>query len=172
MNSQLSEHISANVPIREGPASMIGSACRSGRTSPAFKKPRGHLLSQSVCVKIQVRRRRMSIRTTSNHLASLAARSAPNLWRSRCLNGSIRPVFIFLLLLHALERCEQGFIFLEAFAAAGQVVLHGFERVRNRPSGQLTLRKLRHHVKALAAVDLMLPRDARRAQQRSDLIVA
>jgi len=32
---------------------MIGSACRSGRTSPAFKKPRGHLLSQSVCVKIQ-----------------------------------------------------------------------------------------------------------------------
>src|SRR4030066_2457540 len=54
MNSQLSEHISANVPIREGPASMIGSACRSGRTSPAFKKPRGHLLSQSVCVKIQV----------------------------------------------------------------------------------------------------------------------
>ena len=36
---------------------MIGSACRSGRTSPAFKKPRGHLLSQSVCVKIQVRSR-------------------------------------------------------------------------------------------------------------------
>src|SRR4030067_3449228 len=55
MNSQLSEHISANVPIREGPASMIGSARRSGRTSPAFKKPRGHLLSQSACVKIQVR---------------------------------------------------------------------------------------------------------------------
>src|SRR4030067_1293123 len=56
MNSQLSEHIPANVPIREGPASMIGSACRSGRTSPAFKKPRGHLLSQSVCVKIQANR--------------------------------------------------------------------------------------------------------------------
>src|SRR4030065_470017 len=56
MSSQLSDNISANAPIREGPASMIGSACRSGRTSPAFKKPRGHLLSQSVCVNIQANR--------------------------------------------------------------------------------------------------------------------
>jgi len=82
------------------------------------------------------------------------------------------PAFTFFLFLHAFERCDQGFIFLEALAAAGEVVSHGFERVRNRPSGKFALRILRHHVKALAAADLVLPRDAQRAHKSSDLIVA
>lgn len=98
--------------------------------------------------------------------------NGPNPWRSKCLNGSIRAPFTFFLFLHAFERCEQGFIFLAALAAAGEVVSHGFERVRNRPTGKFALRKLRHHVAALAAVDLKLPRDAQRAHKSPDLIVA
>jgi hypothetical protein len=45
------------------------------------------------------------------------------------LGGSIRAPFTFFLFLHAFERCEQGFVFLAALAAAGEVVSHGFEHV-------------------------------------------
>jgi len=85
---------------------------------------------------------------------------------------SIRAPFTFFLFLHAFERCYQGFIFLAALAAAGEVVSNGSERVRNRPTGKFALRKLRHQVKALAAVDFMFPRCAQRIHKSPDLIVA